>query len=58
MRQIAGNSGNDGSVIVGKLNESKSTSYGYDTQKGEFTDMIKAGIIDPTKVVRHCIDSK
>ena len=36
----------------GKLLESKSTNYGYDAQKGEFTDMIKAGIIDPTKVVR------
>ena len=52
MRQIAENSGTDGSIVVGKLMESKSTTYGYDAQKGEFTDMIKAGIIDPTKVVR------
>ena len=55
VRQIAENSGTDGSIIVGKLLESKSTSYGYDAQKGEFTDMIKAGIIDPTKVVRHAL---
>jgi chaperonin GroEL len=55
VRQIVENSGADGSVVVGKLLESKSTSYGYDAQKGEFTDMIKAGIIDPTKVVRHAL---
>src|SRR5580698_9486373 len=55
VRQIAENSGTDGSIIVGKLLDSKDTSYGYDAQKGEFTDMIKAGIIDPTKVVRHAI---
>jgi chaperonin GroEL len=55
LRQIAENSGTDGSIVVGKLMESKSTTYGYDAQKGEFTDMIKAGIIDPTKVVRHAL---
>jgi len=55
VRQIAENSGTDGSIIVGKLLESTNTTYGYDAQKGEFTDMIKAGIIDPTKVVRHAI---
>ena len=54
-RQIAENSGTDGSIIVGKLLESKDTNYGYDAQKGEFTDMIQAGIIDPTKVVRHAL---
>ncbi|MDR3515748.1 MAG: chaperonin GroEL [Azospirillaceae bacterium] len=51
-RQIAENSGTDGSIIVGKLLESNDTNYGYDAQKGEFTDLLKAGIIDPTKVVR------
>jgi chaperonin GroEL len=51
-RQIAENSGVDGSIIVGKLLDSKDTNWGYDAQKGEFTDLIKAGIIDPTKVVR------
>jgi len=54
-RQIAENSGTDGSIIVGKLLESKDANYGYDAQKGEFTDMIQAGIIDPTKVVRHAL---
>jgi chaperonin GroEL len=54
-RQIVENSGEDGSIVVGKLLESKDTNYGYDAQKGEFTDMVKAGIIDPTKVVRHAL---
>jgi chaperonin GroEL len=35
--------------------QSKDSNYGYDAQKGEFTDMVKAGIIDPTKVVRHAL---
>jgi chaperonin GroEL len=54
-RQIAENSGTDGSIIVGKLLDSKDTNFGYDAQKGEFTDMVRAGIIDPTKVVRHAL---
>src|SRR5271167_637070 len=54
-RQIAENSGTDGSIVVGKLLDSKDTNYGYDAQKGEFTDMVRAGIIDPTKVVRHAL---
>jgi len=51
-RQIAQNAGEDGSVIVGKLLESKDTNWGFDAQKGVFGDLVKAGIIDPTKVVR------
>ncbi len=54
-RLIAENSGTDGSIIVGKLMDSTDPNYGYDAQKGEFTDMIQAGIIDPTKVVRHAL---
>ncbi|HYU13127.1 MAG TPA: chaperonin GroEL [Stellaceae bacterium] len=54
-RQIAENSGTDGSIVVGKLQDSKDANFGYDAQKGEFTDMIQAGIIDPTKVVRHAL---
>jgi chaperonin GroEL len=54
-RQIAENSGADGSIVVGKLLESKNANYGYDAQKGEFIDMIKAGILDPTKVLRHAL---
>jgi chaperonin GroEL len=51
-RQIVENAGHDGSVVVGKLMESNDTNYGFDAQSGQYTDMIKAGIIDPTKVVR------
>jgi len=51
-RLIAENAGVDGAVISGKLLESKNTNWGYDAQSGEYVDMVKAGIIDPTKVVR------
>ena len=54
-RLIVENAGSDGSIVVGKLLESKNTNWGYDAQKGEFTDMVKAGIIDPTKVVRAAL---
>ncbi len=52
VRQIAENAGTDGSIVVGKLLESTDINFGFDAQKGEYTDLIKAGIIDPTKVVR------
>lgn len=55
IRQIAENAGVDGALIVGKLLESTDTNYGYNAQLGEYTDMIKAGIIDPTKVVRTAL---
>jgi chaperonin GroEL len=56
-RQIAENSGVDGSVIVGKLMEQKKITYGYDAQKGAFVDMVEEGIIDPAKVVRVALQS-
>ncbi|HIJ39125.1 MAG TPA: chaperonin GroEL [Rhodospirillaceae bacterium] len=55
VRQIAENAGSDGAVVAGKLLESKDVSFGFDAQKGQYTDMIKAGIIDPTKVVRTAL---
>ena len=51
-RQIATNAGADGSLVVGRLLEQKSTDFGFDAQKGEYLNMVTAGIIDPTKVVR------
>src|SRR5438046_6082623 len=54
-RQIAENSGTDGSIIVGKLLDSKDVNSGYNAQKGELTDLVQAGIIDPTKVVPHAL---
>lgn len=55
IRQIAQNAGDEGSVIVGKLLEKGDTNHGYDAQEGKFTDMLKAGIIDPVKVVRTAL---
>ena len=52
IRQIAYNAGVEGSIIIGKLLEQKNPNYGYDAQSGEYCDMVKAGIIDPVKVVR------
>jgi chaperonin GroEL len=51
-RQIAENAGTDGSIVLGKLMEQDDTNYGYDAQTGQFVDLVKAGIIDPAKVVR------
>ncbi|HEY4161864.1 MAG TPA: chaperonin GroEL [Dongiaceae bacterium] len=55
VRQIAENAGVDGAVVAGKLLESKNTNWGFDAQKGEYVDLVKAGIIDPTKVVRAAL---
>ncbi|MET1025625.1 MAG: chaperonin GroEL, partial [Dongiaceae bacterium] len=52
VRQIAENAGVDGAVIAGKLLEQKNTNWGYNAQTGEFADLVKAGVIDPAKVVR------
>ncbi|GLI91760.1 chaperonin GroEL [Methylocystis echinoides] len=54
-RQIVDNAGGDGAVVVGKLLESSDYGFGFDAQKGEFGDLIKLGIIDPTKVVRTAL---
>jgi chaperonin GroEL len=51
-RQIAINAGDDGSVIVGKILEKDQYAFGFDAQDGEYADLVKKGIIDPTKVVR------
>ena len=52
LRQIAENAGVDGSVVAGKIVENTSKTFGYDAQSEQYGDMLKAGIIDPTKVVR------
>jgi len=54
-RQIVENAGVDGSIVVGKLTEHKDYAYGYDAQTGEYGDLYKLGIIDPTKVVRTAL---
>ena len=52
---IAENAGTDGSIVIGKLLDQKSTNFGFDAQTGTYTDLVKAGIIDPTKVVRAAL---
>jgi chaperonin GroEL len=54
-RQIVENAGGDGAVVVGKLLEAQDYAWGYNAQTGEYGDLVKAGIIDPTKVVRTAI---
>ena len=55
VRQIAENAGVDGAVVAGKLLEGKGGSYGFDAQSEKYTDLVKAGIVDPTKVVRTAL---
>jgi len=52
IRQIANNAGVEGSIVVGKVMDERSASFGYDAQADEYVDMIEKGIIDPAKVVR------
>ncbi len=55
IRQIAENAGDEGSVVVGKVVDNKSQTFGYNAQTGEYGDMIEMGIIDPVKVVRTAL---
>jgi chaperonin GroEL len=55
LRQIAENAGEDGAVISGKVLDNAEYSHGFDAQSGQFKDMVAAGIIDPTKVVRTAL---
>lgn len=55
IRQIAANAGKEGAIIVGKLMDQKDTNFGYDAQNDNYCDMVKAGIIDPAKVVRTAL---
>ncbi|MBP2071823.1 chaperonin GroEL [Thermoanaerobacterium butyriciformans] len=57
VRQIARNAGVDGSVIIEKIKESKDPAFGYDAYKEDFVDMLKAGIVDPTKVTRSALQN-
>ena len=55
IRQIAENSGVEGSIVVGKIMENKSETFGFDAQNEEYVDMVEKGIIDPVKVVRTAL---
>ncbi len=55
LRQIAENAGEDGAVVAGKVLDKSEYSWGFDAQSGDFKDLVKSGIIDPTKVVRTAL---
>jgi len=55
IRQIAENAGVEGSIVVGKITENKSQTFGFNAQTEEFVDMLEAGIVDPAKVVRTAL---
>ena len=55
LRQIVENAGVEGSIVVGKINENKSQTFGFNAQTEEYVDMIEAGIVDPAKVVRTAL---
>ena len=55
IRQIVENAGVEGSIVVGKIIENKSQTYGFDAQNEQYVDMIEAGIVDPAKVVRTAL---
>src|SRR6202167_5865588 len=57
IRQIAENSGVEGSIVVGKILENKSQTYGFDAQTEQYVDMLNAGIVDPAKVVRVALQN-
>jgi chaperonin GroEL len=56
-RQIAQNAGHEGAVVVARIRESKDENFGFNADSGEFTDLIKAGVIDPAKVTRLALQN-
>jgi chaperonin GroEL len=57
LRQIVGNAGEEGAVVVGRIRESKDNNFGYNAQSNKFEDLVKAGVIDPTKVTRTALQN-
>jgi chaperonin GroEL len=57
LRQIVGNAGEEGAVVIGKIREHKDPDFGFNAQTGEFEHLIKAGVIDPTKVTRTALQN-
>src|SRR6202140_2850687 len=55
LRQIAENAGEEGAIVIGKINDSKDNNYGYNALTGHYEDLVKAGVLDPTKVVRTAL---
>jgi chaperonin GroEL len=57
LRQIAENAGEEGAIVAGKIRESTNANFGYNAQSAQFEDLVKAGVIDPTKVVRTALQN-
>src|SRR5262249_30946382 len=57
LRQIVANSGEEGAIVVGKIRDSKEHNFGYNAQTDKFEDLVKAGVIDPTKVTRTALQN-
>jgi chaperonin GroEL len=57
LRQIVANAGEEGAIVVGKIRESKENNYGYNALTNKFEDLVKAGVIDPTKVTRSALQN-
>ncbi len=57
LRQIVGNAGEEGAIVVGRIRESKEPNFGYNAQSNKFEDLVKAGVIDPTKVTRTALQN-
>jgi chaperonin GroEL len=57
LRTIVSNAGEEGSVVIGKIHESKDTNFGYNAGTGVYEDLVKAGVIDPTKVTRTALQN-
>src|SRR3979490_599854 len=55
LRQIAENAGEEGAIVLGKVNDAKDTNFGYNALTGDYEDLVKAGVLDPTKVVRTAL---
>ena len=56
-RLIAHNAGLEGAVVIGKIRESKDENFGFNADTGEYDDLVKAGVIDPTKVTRSALQN-
>jgi chaperonin GroEL len=57
LRMIVSNAGEEGAVVIGKIHESKESNYGYNAGTGAYEDLVKAGVIDPTKVTRTALQN-
>src|SRR5947207_1983392 len=57
LRQIAENAGEEGAIVLGKINDSKDNNFGFNALTGEYEDLVKAGVLDPTKVVRTALQN-